>query len=227
MNFHIEDNICFNPDSEAMIEHLRLSESSGLLDDFKKLLDEAVKIAKPKYMIKEVEPESISDTTVCFNNNITLESRILSKNIKDSKRVFLSFATAGLELEAWNEQYKNQMLENYWIGEIQIEALRCAEKAAVLYIMDNFSVESFGRMSPGSLKDWPLSEQSKLFELMGTTDIIGVSLTKHMAMVPLKTTSWIIFETEKHFENCMLCPKDGCPNRRAKYNPSMYDEQYK
>jgi len=222
----MEDNIEFKPDAESLIEHLRLSEGSGLINDFKRLLEEAAKIARPKYMIKQVQPENIGDNTVGFNKNIILESRVLAKNIKDSKRVFLIVNTAGLELESWAEKYKNQMLENYWIGEIQIEALRCAEKAAVLYLSDNFNVESFGRMSPGSLKDWPLTEQTKLFNLMGETDKIGVSLTKHVAMVPLKTTSWIIFETKKHFENCMLCARDDCPNRRAEYNPSLYDEQY-
>ena len=224
MNFHIGDNIDFKPDAQSLIERLRLNESSGLLDDFKRLLDEAAKIAKPKYMMRQIEPENIGDKTVGFNKNITLESRVLTKNIKDSKRIFLFINTAGQELESWAEKYKNQMLENYWIGEIQIEALRSAEKAAVSYLENNFKVESFGRMSPGSLKDWPITEQIKLFDLMGETEKIGVSLTKHMAMIPLKTTSWVIFETKKHFENCMLCARDGCPNRRAEYNPSLYDE---
>jgi len=226
MNFLIEDNIEFKLDAQSLIDRLRLSESSGLLDDFKRLLDEAEKIARPKYMIRQVEPENISDNSIGFSKNITLESRILAKNIKDSKRIFLIINTAGAELESWAEKYKNQMLENYWIGEIQIEALRCAEKAAILYLTDNFDVKSFGRMSPGSLKDWPITEQVKLFDLVGETEKIGVSLTKHMAMVPLKTTSWIIFETEKHFENCMLCARDDCPSRRAEYNPTLYEEQY-
>jgi len=36
--------------------------------------------------------------------------------------------------------------------------------------------------------------------------------------VPLKSGSGIWFPSESHYENCMLCPRTDCPNRRAPYD---------
>jgi len=77
-------------------------------------------------------------------------------------------------------------------------------------------------MNPGSLADFPISEQVKLFSLIDSpTKYIGVELSDSYLMRPLKSVSGIIFETEANYENCMLCPRLDCPNRRAEYNEAL------
>jgi hypothetical protein len=43
-------------------------------------------------------------------------------------------------------------------------------------------------------------------------------------MIPRQSVSGLLFETEKDFVNCLLCPRDTCPNRRAPYDPALRDQ---
>ena len=82
-------------------------------------------------------------------------------------------------------------------------------------------------MSPGSLESWPISQQVPLFELLGeAVAASGVQLTDSMLMIPTKSVSGIIFQTDDTFESCMLCQKDNCPNQRAPYNESLNEHKY-
>jgi hypothetical protein len=76
-------------------------------------------------------------------------------------------------------------------------------------------------MSPGSLEDWPITEQPKLFSLFGNTErVIGVRLTDSLLMVPRKSISGILFPSEENFISCRLCPREVCPSRKAPYDES-------
>ena len=84
------------------------------------------------------------------------------------------------------------------------------------------------RMNPGSLPDWPLSEQKPLFAVLGEGPAkIGVQLKDSFLMVPVKTVSGIFFPAEEKFESCQLCPREKCPGRRAPYDPELYDRKYR
>ena len=74
-------------------------------------------------------------------------------------------------------------------------------------------------MSPGSLEDWPITEQTKLFSIFGDTErLIGVRLTDSMLMVPRKSISGILFPSEEGFTSCQLCDRERCPGRKAPYS---------
>jgi hypothetical protein len=74
-------------------------------------------------------------------------------------------------------------------------------------------------MSPGSLEDWPISEQPKLFSLFGDTErSVGVKLTDSLLMIPRKSISGILFPSEEGFVSCRLCPRENCPSRKALYD---------
>lgn len=82
-------------------------------------------------------------------------------------------------------------------------------------------------MSPGSLEDWPVSQQSALFSLLGDTQhAIGVQLTESCLMVPTKSVSGIRFPMEDSFESCQLCPREDCPGRRAPYDEALYARRF-
>ncbi len=83
-------------------------------------------------------------------------------------------------------------------------------------------------MNPGSLDDWPLAEQRQLFSVFGDVKkLIGVELTDSFLMVPIKSVSGVVFPTEHRFESCQLCQREGCPNRRAKYDPRLWKKRYR
>jgi hypothetical protein len=77
-------------------------------------------------------------------------------------------------------------------------------------------------MNPGSLADWPLTEQIPLFRLIGDVrQATGVYLTESLLMMPRKSVSGFDFPTESSFASCQLCPREKCPNRRAAYDPIL------
>jgi len=83
-------------------------------------------------------------------------------------------------------------------------------------------------MSPGSLEDWPITEQPRLFKLLGEgAAATGVRLTDSCLMLPTKSLSRLTFPSEHGFESCRLCPRERCPGRRAPYDPDLYARRYK
>jgi hypothetical protein len=80
-------------------------------------------------------------------------------------------------------------------------------------------------MSPGSLPNWPITEQKPLFSLIGKTEeLVGVRLTDSMLMLPRKSISGIVFPTEVTFSSCQLCPRERCEGRKAPYDEALKEK---
>ena len=87
------------------------------------------------------------------------------------------------------------------------------------YLEARYGVGGLSNLSPGSLVDWPITEQPKLFSIFGDTErLIGVRLTDSMLMVPRKSISGILFPSEEGFVACQLCDRENCQGRKAPYN---------
>ena len=70
-----------------------------------------------------------------------------------------------------------------------------------------------------------MSEATEVRVLFDSEAIyIGVRLSDECLMIPVKSLSGIQFPTEVSFENCQMCPRDGCRNRRASYDPDLVRE---
>ena len=119
------------------------------------------------------------------------------------------------------------MLTGFWAEAIKEMALFTALNSLSDYLEERYRPGHTASMNPGSLQDWPIQQQQPLFELFGLNAAhIGVRLTDSLLMVPTKTVSGIRFSTQVDFESCQLCPRDGCPGRRAIYDPDLYDSRY-
>ena len=89
---------------------------------------------------------------------------------------------------------------------------------------ERFGLVSLSNMSPGSLEDWPIAEQTKLFSIFGDTEsLVGVRLTESLLMVPRKSISGILFPSEEGFIACRLCERERCPGRRAPFSGNKED----
>ena len=94
-------------------------------------------------------------------------------------------------------------------------------------INEKYIPGSSSTMNPGSLIDWSITEQKKLFKLLGNpAKEIGVELTKSSLMLPAKSVSGLVYPTEKDFENCQVCPRLKCPNRSAPYDEELIEKRY-
>ena len=153
-------------------------------------------------------------------------SKVLSMNLASVDRVFPFVATCGVEVEELTGQYSD-LLHQYVLDLLKEQVLR----KAILYLNKCIQTRhvpgKISMMNPGSLQDWPLREQRKLFSIFGDVkSAIGVELTESCLMHPVKSVSGIIFPTESRFENCQLCPRDECPNRRAPYDEALAEKKY-
>ena len=151
---------------------------------------------------------------------------MLRINLDEAERVFLTCATCGLELFDWGRE-QTDGLYKFWAGAIQEAAMRKAIDCAKSYIEDRLSPARVGMQNPGSLPDWPIEEQHKLFHLIGDAESsINVKLSEGFMMIPVYSISGIAFPAEISFMNCLLCRRKKCPQRRAAFNENLYRNRY-
>ena len=134
--------------------------------------------------------------------------------------------TCGIELYEWKMSL-DDMLTQYYAEMVNAVALYSAIEFFINHLEKTYRLGNTSSMNPGSLEDWPINEQTPLFELLGDPEkTIGVQLMESLLMVPNQSVSGIRFENEKNYTNCELCPMDGCPSRKALYDMDLYSDRY-
>lgn len=222
----ILDPIPFLPDIPALLKKTRTRPGSSMAADLERLAAQAAAIARPRAayrlaFIDRREPDQVVIEGTAFH------SRVLSVNLEAAQRVFVLIATAGEELDAWARGHAD-LLERYWADAVQESALYAAYDALNARIDQRYQPGRTGVMSPGSLEDWPISQQRPLFALLdGLAGQVGVTLTDSLLMVPVKSLTMLRFPKEETFVSCQLCPRISCPNRRAPYDADLYDRKYR
>jgi hypothetical protein len=218
-------DIPFNLDIPDLLKKLRIDGRPEYAERCVRLAEQPTALARPKAAYRLAYVESKGENTVVVDG-VTLTSRVLRVNLGDVHRVFPFLITCGTELEAWSKSI-DDMLERFWADTIMEEALRSAFDALTQHLVQRYDLGQTAMMNPGSLTDWPIEEQAGLFRILGgVSEQIGVKLTDSFLMVPTKSVSGLRFPTEATFENCELCPRDLCPNRRAPYDPGLYERRY-
>lgn len=146
------------------------------------------------------------------------ESPILRRNLEDANKVFPYIITVGPELEQ-AASAQTDLLKQYYLEEMANMALEQAAGLLGAQLEARYGLGPLSSLSPGSLEDWPITEQPKLFAIFGDTEkLIGVRLTDSMLMVPRKSISGILFPSEEGFVACQLCDRPHCQGRKAPYN---------
>jgi hypothetical protein len=218
-------DIPFEIDSGAVLRALRMPRESDEAGAALALARQAQDIGRPKamYGLAFVERRAEAGVTI---DGVDFASRVLRVNLDSAQRVYPYIATCGLELERWAEAIADP-LERFCAETIKQMVLGAAVAAFGRHLDALYSPGPTATMNPGSLADWPLSEQRRLFILCGDPQAaIGVSLTPSCLMVPTKSVSGIRFASQERYENCMLCPREDCPGRRMPYDAALYDRKY-
>jgi hypothetical protein len=214
MTIHNIDHIPFSFDAQLLCRGLRVkpgSRHAGRLDE---LAHQAQDLARPKAAYVVPEPPVV-DVEMVAIEGVGFKSRLLSDNLKHTRALFPFLATCGREIESWARQLTNPM-EAFWADTLMTLALAEAVKALEQRLAPECGTHPLSCMNPGSLADWPLTEQRPLFELMGAAPAtMGMDLSPECLITPLKSVSGIYFLAEDQFINCRLCPREHCPGRRA------------
>ncbi len=220
---HTISHIPFELTPEEAAEYLRVNE-----DDFEEFLDvynEIVPILNPTIYFGAEEIHSNDGRRVVIGDQ-TFESRILAVNVKDVNKVYPYVVTSGRAAYDRAVSYDDS-LYSFWAHGICEIALRNAMQAGIEQAKTRLGVSALNAMNPGSLSDFPISSQRPLFDLLkNVEEECGVTLTDTYLMIPIKSGSGIWFESDKHYANCMMCPRVNCPNRRADYREDMFEKEY-
>jgi len=180
--------------------------------------EEAVKIARPKAVYACFTPDVSGDAISI--NGVMLGEPFVFDMLKDCGAVAPYVASCGLEIEEWSQSYADNMFEQYIADAIKEMCLGAARKKLYAVVQGKYfdDDKSISTINPGSLNMWPITGQKPLFAMLGdVTGDVGVVLSESMMMLPTKSVSGIIFQKDKAFHNCQLCPRVDCPGRSAPY----------
>ena len=194
--------------------------ADGLECEVQALVTAARTVGKPKavYDVVYVEEKTADSVRI---GGVQFESRVLRINLEEVERVFPFVATCGTELDQLSVD-NGDMLLGYCLDTIKEMALRRAAACLHDHLKSTYALGRTSTMSPGSLEDWPITQQRELFALLGdVAGLVGVRLTESLLMVPPKSVSGIVFPTEVAFESCQLCPRERCDSRRVAYAPEL------
>lgn len=171
--------------------------------------------AKPKAIIKWATVDSVvgNQTTI---DGVTFISRIVADKMKGLQRTFLSVITEGDSLESSEELEDDPFLDTY-----KGAVLAYAGEAVVRYMKDELGFDGSSMLNPGSLPDWPISANAALLDLIGNVSEIGITINRTGYMTPWNSGSHIHF-AGNGYQNCSLCKKLTCINRRAAFDAAEY-----
>jgi hypothetical protein len=204
---------------------MRFKEGSAHYKRIEALAETSKKIARPKGLYEAFYMEVEGDDKVVISDTI-FKSRVMKVNLEQVHRIFLFVATCGRELDDWSKSLTDT-LDRFIVNAIKAYALGAAAAGIDRHIEETYGTGKVSKMTPGSLKDWPITEQRSLFHLLNDVEgDIGVRLKSSLMMDPKQSVSGLIFPTEVRYENCQLCPMEKCPGRRAAYDPELYEKKY-
>lgn len=218
-------NIPINIDIPAVLTRSRIKPESHDGKIIQELIESLQPVIQPKALYRLCYIDSRQDSTTTFGG-VGFSSRVMQVNLKQTERVFPFIVTAGRELEE-AARATSDVLHQYTLDILKETVLRQALEYVRTHLKEAYHLQNISMMNPGSLTDWPITEQPKLFSLFGDVkQLIGVELTESCLMYPVKSISGVIFPTEVSFVNCQLCPREDCPGRKAPYDEMLLHTKY-
>ena len=205
---------------DTVAERLRFNPARAGAIDFDALLAQARSLIALRAVYEMSYAGAKGEDTVEIAG-VTFRSRVLRRNLDQAQKVFPFIMTAGPALEA-TAASSGDLLKQYYLEEIANIALGNGAAWLAARLSERWGFPGLASMDPGSLEDWPITEQPRLFSIFGDTErLIGVRLTDSMLMVPRKSISGIFFPSEEGFTSCQLCEREKCPGRRAPYDSAL------
>ncbi|HSA96101.1 MAG TPA: vitamin B12 dependent methionine synthase [Acidobacteriota bacterium] len=205
-------------ETAKVANRLRFKPDRSGLDPIDALVSLARSLIEPRAIFEAGYVGAMGENTVDIRGT-RFVSPVLRQNLENVNKVFPYIITVGPELER-AASAQGDLLNQYYLEEIANLALEQAATWLGARLESEFGVAGLASLSPGSLADWPITEQPKLFSFFGDTErLIGVRLTDSMLMIPRKSISGIFFPSEEGFVACQLCEREKCPGRKAPFKP--------
>lgn len=201
--------------SETLLAALRIDEDDESMEQIESMRLEAQSIARPVALFAPARPDTRDG--IITVNGVAFSEPFVYEMLAQQETVIPYVASCGQEIDMWSEQYTD-FFAQFVADTIKQLCLFQARERLFIETRAYFGVGDISTLNPGSLPQWPITGQRPLFEALGgVTPDIGVRLTDSFLMLPTKSVSGIMFQAAEHYENCQLCPRKDCPNRRAPY----------
>ena len=213
-----------NPSVRLDIEEAKAAlhwrDRPGAAEELAALIREAEAMIAPEAAYKVAYIERKDDDAVTVQG-VNFPSRVLRRNLDRVERVFPYIITIGPALEKHAGE-TGDPLKQYYLEGLADLSLGQTARALEENLKRRHGLAGLSSMSPGSLEDWPISQQLPLFSLFEEGERpVQVRLNEHLLMVPRKSISGIFFPTEVSFQSCQLCPRRDCPGRRAAFDKNL------
>jgi len=151
---------------------------------------------------------------------VRLHSGVLARHTRGAASVFPYVVTLGPRVEEAISS-TTDLLEQYCLHEVANLALARARDEVRRRVGEACGLPKLYSLAPGSLPDWPITEQRALFALLGDVGgLLGVRLSEAFLMLPRKSLSGLIFPSDHPFVSCRLCDSRDCPGRQVAYDPA-------
>jgi hypothetical protein len=207
---------------KAIIEKLRIDESD--IEEFDAVFDKCMSVAAPKYLYDKKEITEICEDSVNVEGDV-IKSRIAAKNLSNCGYVYPYLCTCGKEVYDYANTIDDTFV-GYWADMIMQEMVYVAIKLMYQDVRKEYGIRKSAGINPGSTVDWHISGQTALFSMLkGKVGETGIELTPSYLMLPQKSTSGIIYESDENYVNCQYCKRVNCPNRRKEYSGYLEEKQ--
>lgn len=208
-------------DREAIAKRLRVPENSKKREDLFAMIDTIEELSAPAVYIRRFEPDLATEGKVGFGGTAIGSEKlrnILAKKAQSQpgggKPVFVFAATCGQEASDWGNS-REMGLPVFWAQTILEEGMLkiMAELEGNLRQTLDSAVST---IEPGIPDDWPLAEQTGIFELLGgTSEDFGIRLNDQSLMLPFRYLAGLAFFTTKLLPQCGVCHFTDCDKQRG------------
>ncbi len=183
-----------------------------------RLLERCCAAVRPRAVAACVEVSHDGEGHVTAVGGESMSSPVLDGQLGKLHRAFAYVATCGPEIADVDYEGDDELrraLLAFCIGALNAVTTKMTAELTERYHLGKTAV-----LNPGSLPEWPLAEQDKIFRLLGdVTGDTGAVLGENHFMTPLASSSGLLFETERDYQNCSYCTNLNCVIRRAPYDP--------
>jgi hypothetical protein len=194
----------------------------AILNVINRAAEEARPLVKPRAISKEFPIAEMTEESIVLQNGVHFSiGNKISEWWKGSKSLMIAVCTIGDDLEkrlrelsAKGEHTAALNLDiagSVALGSLgdQLHQLICSRASASGLEMGPF-------LNPG-YREWPLTDQKFIFEIMPAASI-GVRLNEQCMMVPKKSVTFCagasVTEVQDHFNRCRHCGLAKCSYRR-------------
>jgi hypothetical protein len=213
-----------------VLHRLGYSKGSAPSERMNRLVSDAVthaqELIQPKALYEIWSAKLTKQGGVVLNNGAILSNPHAIKDWQGLEQVVIAVCTIGLALERQVKQLGDKgnvssalILDT--IGTLSVSSATRQIDAMVCQQANQQGMIAGPRFGPGSV-DWDIKDQKILFDLLPTKKI-GVKLTDHLLMIPLKSISFVVgmgakVPKPRTRRPCWYCKRVSCPGRDVSTN---------